>query len=522
MEAAKHHSNGAMKPSSLQLEQQTPPAPSPLRKIIAVASIAAGVQFGWALQLSLLTPYVQLLGIPHKWAAFIWLCGPISGMLVQPIVGYHSDRCKSRFGRRRPFIAVGAAAVAIAVFLIGYAADLGHMFGDNLEKKARPRAIAIFVVGFWILDVANNMLQGPCRALLADLSASDHRKMRTSNAFFSFFMAVGNVLGYAAGSYSKLHNVFPFTKTKACDVYCANLKSCFFLSIALLVTVATIALIYVKEKTLSSQGPGSAGGNDAELDGESTGLPCFGQLFGAFRELKRPMWILLLVTCLNWIAWFPFLLFDTDWMGKEVYGGTVGEGKTYDQGVRAGALGLMLNSVVLGVVSLGIEVLARGVGGVKRLWGIVNFLLAVCLAMTVLITKLAEHSRRYTTVGGQTQPLPPSSGVKAGALTLFAVLGIPLAITYTIPFALASIFSSTSGAGQGLSLGVLNLAIVIPQMVVSVASGPWDALFGGGNLPAFVVGAVAALASGTLSVTMLPSPSPEMAKAATTVGGGFH
>ena len=63
-------------------------------------------------------------------------------------------------------------------------------------------------------------------------------------------MAVGNVLGYAAGSYSGLHNIFPFTKTKACDVYCANLKSCFFLSMALLLTLSTIALSYVKEKTV--------------------------------------------------------------------------------------------------------------------------------------------------------------------------------------------------------------------------------------------------------------------------------
>ncbi|KAK9162127.1 hypothetical protein Syun_003029 [Stephania yunnanensis] len=104
--------------------------------MIAVASIAAGVQFGWALQLSLLTPYVQLLGIPHKWAAFIWLCGPISGMIVQPIVGYQSDRCRSRFGRRRPFIAAGAAFVVLAVLLIGFAADLGHLFGDRLGASA--------------------------------------------------------------------------------------------------------------------------------------------------------------------------------------------------------------------------------------------------------------------------------------------------------------------------------------------------------------------------------------------------
>ncbi|XLU48152.1 hypothetical protein S245_042966, partial [Arachis hypogaea] len=68
-----------------------------------------------------------------------------------------------------------------------YAADMGQMFGDSLEKKARPRAIAIFMAGFWILDVANNMLQAPCRALLANLAAGDQRKMRTANAGFSFF-----------------------------------------------------------------------------------------------------------------------------------------------------------------------------------------------------------------------------------------------------------------------------------------------------------------------------------------------
>ncbi|TQE11036.1 hypothetical protein C1H46_003296 [Malus baccata] len=394
---------------------------SPLKKIILVASIAAGVQFGWALQLSLLTPYVQLLGVPHTWAAFIWLCGPISGLLVQPIVGYHSDRCTSRFGRRRPFIAAGSALVAVAVFLIGYAADLGHLTGDSLEKATKPRAVSVFVVGFWILDVANNTLQGPCRALLADISGSDPKRMRTSNALFAFFMAVGNI--------------------------------------------------------------------------------------GAFKELQRPMLVLLLVTCLNWIAWFPFLLFDPDWMGKEVYCGQVGKGRLYDLGVRAGSLGILLNSVLLGFMSLGVDHLGRWVGGVKRLWAIVNFLLAVCMALTVLITKLAEASR-HGHIG--VEPPPPPAGIKAGALSLFAVLGIPLAVTYSIPFALASIFSSNSGAGQGLSLGVLNLAIVVPQMFVSVVSGPWDDLFGGGNLPAFVAGAVAAVASGILALFMLPSPPPDL------------
>ncbi|KAI3969051.1 hypothetical protein MKW92_021684 [Papaver armeniacum] len=474
----------------LEQQQQKPifssPKPASHKKLILVSSIAAGIQFGWALQLSLLTPYVQLLGIPHKYAAFIWLCGPISGMIIQPIIGYHSDRCLSRWGRRRPFIVSGTLLVVISVMFISFAADLGHSLGDPLgdtsssasSSSNRPKVISItiFILGFWILDVANNMLQGPCRALLADLTGTDQRRTRTANAFYSFFMAVGNILGFAAGSYTNLYKYLPFSKTEACDVYCANLKTCFFMAVILLLTLTTIAL---------------------------TNIAFVGEIVKALRDLPRPMWVLLLVTCLNWIGWFPFLLFDTDWMGREVYGGKIGVGKQYGDGVRAGSFGLMFNSVVLGFTSLGVEWLAKKVGGVKRLWFFVNLVLSIGLASTVWITKVAESSRAGP------DEADPALGVRISALALFAVLGVPLAVTYSIPFALASIFSNSSGAGQGLAMGVLNLAVVIPQILVSVASGPWDSLFGGGNLPAFVVGAVAAAASGIVALTMLPALPPD-------------
>ncbi|KAL9234639.1 hypothetical protein vseg_009489 [Gypsophila vaccaria] len=502
--------------SSLNLEKNPPmieTETSSLVKLAIVASIAAGVQFGWALQLSLLTPYVQLLGIRHQWASYIWLCGPISGMIIQPTVGYYSDRCTSRFGRRRPFIVGGAALVTVAVFLIGFAADIGHAAGDPEGKAVKPRAIAVFVVGFWILDVANNTLQGPCRALLADIASGSQSRTRTANSFFSFFMAVGNVLGYAAGAYRNLYKIFPFTRTAACDTYCANLKSCFLISITMLLLLTVIASLLVRERQFS---PEEDENEDLSLKETSKGggcmharLPFFTELFGALKDLPRPMWILLMITCLNWIAWFPFLLFDTDWMGKEVYGGQVGVGNAYNMGVHTGALGLMIQSVVLAVMSLGIESLARLLHGVKRLWGVVNILLALCLAMMVWVTKSAEQFRATHYVAGAAAPPLPPPAVRSGALAIFAVLGIPLAITYSIPFALASIFSASSGSGQGLSLGVLNLAIVVPQMFVSVTSGPWDSIFGGGNLPALVAGAVAAVISAILSFTMLPSPPPD-------------
>lgn len=389
--------------------------PAPLVKLILVASIAAGVQFGWALQLSLLTPYVQTLGVPHTWSSFIWLCGPLSGLLVQPTVGYFSDRCTSRFGRRRPFIVSGAVLVAVAVFLIGFAADMGRKLGDSAEKKTKPRAVALFVVGFWILDVANNTLQGPCRAFLADLSANNHSKISAANAFFSFFMAIGNILGYAAGSYPKLYKVLPFTKTDACDVYCANLKTCFICSILFLVILTTVAVTTVKETPITKE--------DVESGSES--MPFFGQLCSSLKNLPKPMWILFVVTALNWIGWFPFTLYDTDWMGREIYGGNPdgndAQTKLYDQGVSAGSLGLMVYAVILGFMSLAIEPMAKCLGHVKRVWGLGNLVLAVCLVMMVVVTKITEKAR-----GASIEP--PPSNIKASAIAIFAVLGIPQAV----------------------------------------------------------------------------------------------
>ncbi|RYR22421.1 hypothetical protein Ahy_B03g067701 [Arachis hypogaea] len=78
---------------------------------------------------------------------------------------------------------------------------------------------------------------------------------------------VRNVLGYAAGSYNGIHHIFPFTKTKAGDVYCAHLKSCFFHSITLLLTQATVAAVYVKVKPLLPQKSTAAA--DAEIKGKS-------------------------------------------------------------------------------------------------------------------------------------------------------------------------------------------------------------------------------------------------------------
>ncbi|KAG9140172.1 hypothetical protein Leryth_015790 [Lithospermum erythrorhizon] len=110
-----------------------PPESNSLLTLVLSCTVAAGVQFGWALQLSLLTPYIQTLGIEHAFSSFIWLCGPITGLVVQPCVGIWSDKCTSKYGRRRPFIFIGALMIAVAVIVIGFSADIGYLLGDTKE-----------------------------------------------------------------------------------------------------------------------------------------------------------------------------------------------------------------------------------------------------------------------------------------------------------------------------------------------------------------------------------------------------
>ncbi|OAY83795.1 Sucrose transport protein SUT4 [Ananas comosus] len=201
-------------PSSSPSSSSSPSAPamakprSSVKTLVLSCTVAAGVQFGWALQLSLLTPYIQTLGIQHAFSSFIWLCGPITGFVVQPCVGIWSDKCTSKYGRRRPFIFVGCLMISVAVTLIGFSADIGYLLGDTSEhcstyKGTRYRAAVFFIIGFWMLDLANNTVQGPARALLADLSGPD--QCSSANAIFCSWMAVGNILGFSSGASGHWH-----------------------------------------------------------------------------------------------------------------------------------------------------------------------------------------------------------------------------------------------------------------------------------------------------------------------------
>nr|AWL54319.1 sucrose transporter 2 [Boehmeria nivea] len=541
-----------------------------LATLVLSCTIAAGVQFGWALQLSLLTPYIQTLGIGHAFSSFIWLCGPITGLVVQPCVGIWSDKCTSKFGRRRPFILAGSLLISASVVLIGFSADVGYLLGDTNEhcrtfKGTRTRAAFVFIIGFWLLDLANNTVQGPARALLADLAGPDQRN--TANAVFCLWMAVGNILGFSSGASGKWHKWFPFLLSRACCEACGNLKAAFLVAVVFLTLCTLVTLYFAKEVPLTAKEPhhlsdsapllnnqqqnglefskvksemlAMDGGNGkSDMDGcerdtnlkrmnakveedhnngfsDSPGAVLV-NLLTSLRHLPPAMHSVLIVMALSWLSWFPFFLFDTDWMGREVYHGdpkgNSSEVEAYDQGVREGAFGLLLNSVVLGISSFLIEPMCQRMGA-RVVWALSNFIVFACMAGTAIISLISvgEYSKGLEHVIGG------NDTIKIASLVVFALLGFPLAITYSVPFSLTAQLTADSGGGQGLAIGVLNLSIVVPQMIISLGAGPWDALFGGGNIPAFALASFCALAAGVIAIRRLPNLSNSSFESS-----GFH
>ncbi|THU49609.1 hypothetical protein C4D60_Mb06t11330 [Musa balbisiana] len=433
------------------------PKPISLVRLFLACMIAGGVQYGWALQLSLLTPYIQTLGLSHALSSIIWLCGPVAGFI---------KHCK-------------------------------------VYRGARWHAAIVYVLGFWLLDFSNNAVQGPARALMADLSG--HHGCSAANAIFCSWMALGNILGYSSGSTGNWHKWFPFLMTRACCEACANLKAAFIIAVIFLVISLTVTLIFAKEVPLSGpaqdpQAPARVDSKEELMPNEGEQSTSFLAVFKAFKNLPPGMPSVLLVTSLTWLSWFPFILYDTDWMGREIYHGnpkgTTAEIDAYNRGVRQGAFGLLLNSIVLGVTSFLIEPMCRKVGS-RVVWAASNFMVFVCMAATAVVS--VWSSKEFN--GSIQQAITADSGVRATALVLFAVLGVPLAVLFSVPFAVAAQLVVDKGTGgQGLCTGVLNISIVI----IALSAGPWDALFGKGNIPAFALASAIAFVSGFVGLFMLP------------------
>lgn len=83
------------------------------------------------------TPYLLSLGIPKTLTPLVWLAGPLSGLIIQPVVGVFSDTLDWKFGRRRPFILIGAVLTVLSMYMVAYAKEIAQAFVGTGGKGGR-------------------------------------------------------------------------------------------------------------------------------------------------------------------------------------------------------------------------------------------------------------------------------------------------------------------------------------------------------------------------------------------------
>ncbi len=137
-----------------------------------------GIQFGFALQNANVSRIFQTLGAAIDDIPVLWIAAPLTGLIVQPIVGYFSDRTWNRLGRRRPYFLVGAVLASLALF-------------------AMPQSSVLWMAAglLWILDASINVSMEPFRAFVGDQLPP--RQRATGFAMQSFFIGVGSVVASA-------------------------------------------------------------------------------------------------------------------------------------------------------------------------------------------------------------------------------------------------------------------------------------------------------------------------------------
>ena len=159
----------------------------------------------WGLEMTYGTPYLLQLGLTKSKTSLVWIAGPLSGLIGQPLVGAYSDKSTSRYGRRRPFMVYGAIVTGAGLLLLGWTSEaVGLIIPEGDTRK--NGAILVAVLCIYALDFSINAVQACCRSLIVDTLPVSQQQ--SGSAWASRLVAAGHLLSYLVGTLD-LVKLFP-------------------------------------------------------------------------------------------------------------------------------------------------------------------------------------------------------------------------------------------------------------------------------------------------------------------------
>jgi len=414
-----------------------------------------GIQFGFALQNANVSRIFQTLGAQIDDISILWLAAPATGLLVQPIIGYLSDRTWHPFwGRRRPFFFIGAILASIALFVM-------------------PNSSALWMAAamLWVLDASINISMEPFRAFVGDKLSPEQRT--EGFAFQTFFIGVGAVI--ASLLPFVFTNIFGISNEPPPGGISDSVKYSFYIGGA----VFFIAVMWTVFTTREFPPHDIKKWEEEKLKtkGVFNGII---EITRGIGNMPKTMLQLAVVQFFTWLAFFAMWIYTTAGIAANAYGTTDEKSKAFqDAGDWVGVMFMVYNGVAALAAFL-LPILAMKIG--KKY----THMLCLLMGGISLLSIFFIHDHR-------------------ALLVPMAFVGLAWASTLTMPY---SILAGALPANRmGFYMGVFNFFIVIPQMVAAAILGfTLKAVFQSQAIYAMMIGGISMIIGGLLNFIITETP----------------
>lgn len=401
-----------------------------------------GIQFGLALQNANVSRILQSFGADVEHLSLFWLAAPVTGMIVQPIIGHYSDRTWCKLGRRRPYFLVGAILASAMLFLMPNA--------PALKDFLSPLLIGAGILMF--MDASINVAMEPFRALVADKLPSEQRTLGFSlqTSLIGIGAVVGAVLPFV------LTNWFGMSNVADAGGVASNVKTAFYIGGAVLLACVLWTVI-----TTSENPPAEEEKSNKEKDGG------FFEIFKDFGRMPKTMRQLGVVQFFSWFALFSMWVYMTPAVAEHCYN-TID--RTSIEYGNAGDWVGVLQGIYNGVAAVFAFLLPSIAGKIGRRATHAISLLAGALGFASFFIFKDPNMLIISMIG---------VGIAWGSI---------LAMPYSI------LAGSLPAAKMGVYMGIFNFFITIPQICNGLLGGLMvKYLYGGHTIYAMVFSGVCLL-----------------------------
>lgn len=424
-----------------------------------------GIQFGFALQGGNMSRIFQTLGASEDSIPMLWIAAPLTGLIVQPIIGYLSDRTwHPKFGRRRPYFLLGAVLSSLALFFAPYSSTLWMAAGF-----------------LWIMDASINISMEPFRALVAD-------KLPDSQRSYGFVVQT-LIIGVGTWVASNLPWFMNYlgVSNEAAEGHVPDSVIWSFAIGAIVFMGSILWSVF----TTTEEPPADLDAfrkQNAESSGIFNGLIEIAQ---NFKSMPSVMWKLGVVQFFSWFAFFTMWSFATPALTEHVYHAAMPQHGDADFNTK----NQLFNQA------------ANIVSSSMGMYGLSSMAFALLLTLVTArngINRRLIHMLSLLAGGAGFFLMTTANEANDGILNLaFALIGVSWGSILSMPYAILS--SSVKPEKMGVSMGIFNMFIVIPQIVAALGGINWayKTFLGDAVINTMVLAGIA-LILGALSTLMLP------------------